>query len=185
MYDSLQCLASCGAAFSKNAKEEQMAEAFLYELVLIEPKRLFESVGVAASLEITATTGASDKVAQAIVPGLEILFAFLSSNKPDILGVDDKRRWIVAEIKDGGLGLEDVYQAKKYKELFSAPFGFLVTAAPIPTRLRRLCEVRHSILRSSDDYCAFLVLAQFDPGRRNFVDWFPDNPFNQPAYYFH
>jgi len=117
-----------------------MAEAFLYEPVLIELKRLFESVGVAASLEITATTGASDKVAQAIVPGLEILFAFLSSNKPDILGVDDKRRWIVAEIKDGGLGLEDVYQAKKYKELFSAPFGFLVTAAPIPTRLRRLCE---------------------------------------------
>ena len=102
-----------------------MAEAFLYEPVLIELKRLFESVGVTASLEITATTGASDKVAQAIVPGHDILFAFLNGNRPDILGVDDKRRWIVAEIKDGGIGLEEVYQAKKYKELFSAPFGSL------------------------------------------------------------
>jgi hypothetical protein len=161
-----------------------MAEALLYEPVLIELKRLFESVGVTASLEITATTGARDKVAQAIVPGHDILFAFLNGNRPDILGVDDKRRWIVAEIKDGGIGLEEVYQAKKYKELFSAPFGFLVSATRIPTRLRRLCEVRPAILRSSDDYRAFLVLAQFDPDGRNFVDWFPDNPFNQPAYYF-
>jgi len=118
MYDSLQCLASCSATFSKNAKEEQMAEAFLYEPVLIELKRLFESVGVVASLEITATTGASDKVAQAIVPGLEILFAFLSSNKPDILGVDDKRRWIVAEIKDGGTWARGCLPSKKIQGAF-------------------------------------------------------------------
>lgn len=115
---------------------------------------------------------------------MTFFFTYLGSNKPDIIGVDDRRQFTIAEVKDKRLGLEEIYQVKRYKELWGAQFTFLITPVPIPVSIKRLCDVRPSILRSADDYQAFFVVAQFDPIKLEFIDWYRSNPFDEAGVYF-
>jgi hypothetical protein len=39
---------------------------------------------------------------------------------------------LVAGLNEKSLTIEDIYQAKLYKEVFGARYGFLITANPIP-----------------------------------------------------
>ncbi len=165
-----------------------MAESALYQPILLLLQEHFAQVGFPADLEIAAITGASDKISQRISPGQEILFSFLPENKPDILGTLQDSRWISAEIKEGPLGLDHIYQAKRYKELFGARCAFLITAERIPARLRRLCIALPQILHASNDAYSFFVLAEFkrdpsEPSNGAFVDWFPADPFANSVYW--
>jgi hypothetical protein len=90
---------------------------------------------------------------------------------------------ITVEVKEKTLTIEDIYQAKMYKELFSARYGFLVTASPIPEALKRLCKQTPSILHSVDDgIFKFLTIAQIDRAG-GFIEWFEDNPFVKEFYW--
>ncbi len=86
------------------------------------------------------------------------------------------------------LGLDHIYQAKRYKELFGARCAFLITAERIPARLRRLCIALPQILHASNDAYSFFVLAEFkrdpsEPSNGAFVDWFPADPFANSVYW--
>src|ERR1700730_19068627 len=75
------------------------------------------------------------------------------------------------------------YQAKMYKEVFGARYGFLVTAEPIPEELKRLCKATVSILHSVDDSSfRFLAIARFFPGH-GFIDWFEVNPLENDYFW--
>lgn len=130
-------------------------------------------------LETGATKGFSETVKAAIPEGREIVFSFLS-RRPDLIGYvtrEHAKDLLTVEVKEKALTIEDLYQAKMYKEVFAARYGFLITAAPIPEALRRLCKQTWPILHSAADGAySFLVIAQFHPAG-GFIDWFEDDPF--------
>jgi hypothetical protein len=120
-----------------------MTEAELYEPVMSCLRGSFAAVGKSVHLEIAATKGLSEQVKRAIPMGKEIVFSFLRQHRPDIIGVIEGEGvlnpLVVAEVKAKSLTLDDVYQAKQYKEVLEARGGILVTVHPIPEDLRRLC----------------------------------------------
>jgi hypothetical protein len=113
------------------------------------------------------------------------VFNFLT-RRPDILGVVERqyqKDLITVEVKEKSLKIDDIYQAKMYKEVFGARYAFLVTAAPIPEALKRLCGTTVSILHSIDDHTyKFLAIAQFHPAG-GFIDWVQENPFEKEYFW--
>jgi hypothetical protein len=163
-----------------------MAEADFYQLIKERLKELFVTQGKEPYLEITAKKGPSEKIKQKIPQHREIVFVFLKK-KPDILGFVERQYsndLITVEIKEKIGKLDDVYQAKLYKEVFDARYGFLITMKPIPEEIKRLCKNTFSILHSSvDSIYRFLVIGQFDKENGQFVDWFEENPFEKESYW--
>lgn len=96
--------------------------------------------------------------------------------KPDIAGYVESNLGNViftAEVKRGSLTIQDIYQAKMYKELFGATFGFLIGTEPVTEELKRLLRAIPIILMSAGDYTFhFLAIARFDLDSGTFVDWF-------------
>ena len=136
-------------------------------------------------LETGATKGFSERVKAAIPASREIVFSFLS-RRPDILGYVDRglsKDLITVEVKEKSLTIEDIYQAKMYKEVFGARYGFLITATAIPEALKRLCKQTYQIQHSShDDIYSFLAISEFHRAA-GFVEWFEDNPFTKEFYW--
>lgn len=161
-----------------------MAEADLYDPVLRKLSEQFSGIGSSSYLE-TSAKGFTEQIKAAIPPNRDILFKFLN-RKPDILGFvarEYRKDFITVEIKEKSLKLDHVYQAKMYKEVFGARYGFLVTAAEIPEELKRLCKATPSILRSIDDGSfRFLAIARFFGGH-GFIDWFEENPFENDYFW--
>jgi hypothetical protein len=161
-----------------------MVEAELYGPVMSGLREAFAAVGKSVQFEIAATAGLSEKAKRAIPKGSEIIFAFLNRHRPDIVGVIEGDVFlsslVVAEVKATGLTPENIFQAKRYKELLGARCGFLVTVQPIPEDLKRLCDQNWDILCSaSDGGYKFLAICQFDPAAGTFIDWFRADPFQQ------
>jgi hypothetical protein len=163
-----------------------MAESDFYERIEECLRRLFETAGASVYLEIAANSGFSEKLKQAIPHGKEIVFKFLQL-RPDIAGFVEEqymKSLITVEVKEKSLTLEDIYQARLYKEVFEAKYGFLVTLSPIQEELKRLCKGNFDILRSAaDGVYRFLAIAQFNNASGEFSDWFEENPFEQPRYW--
>jgi len=139
-----------------------------------------------AHLEVTATSGLTEPIMNAIPVEREITFSFMTG-RPDIAGVLETRSGkglLVAEVKERSPTLKDIYQIKTYKELLGARYAFLFTIGPIEEKVKRLCTRAPAILRShGDDGYSFLVIAQFFPGTSEFIDWFPWNPFDVRSYW--
>jgi hypothetical protein len=158
-----------------------MAEKQMYEPVMAQLQKRFGKRGFVTQLEIAASAGASDAIAEGIPYGQGILFSYRSSNRPDILGWTQKRDWIVAEVKEAALGLDEIYQTKRYKELFCARYAFLISSVPVSEQLKRLCRANPRVLGSFGDYLGCFVLAEFNHVTGDFAIWFPENPFENPA----
>ena len=162
-----------------------MAERDWYDPV--EAKLVEQLLGVADDfyLETGATKGFSERVKAAIPAGREIVFSFLR-RRPDILGYVNReysKDLITVEVKEKSLTIEDIYQAKMYKEVFGARYGFLITATAIPEALKRLCKQTHQIQHSShDDTYSFLAIAEFHRAG-GFIEWFEDDPFKKEFYW--
>jgi hypothetical protein len=158
-------------------------EKELYEPVRGALEQGFGGIGKKAVSETVATKGLGERLKMLIPQGQEILFRFLT-RKPDIVGyVEGKlgNTIFVAEVKRGGLTVQDIYQAKMYKELFGATFGFLVGTEPIPEELKRLLRHIPIMLMSADDYTFnFLALGRFDFTRRAFTEWYANFPDTDP-----
>ncbi len=150
-------------------------EKELYEPVRAALERSFAAIGKRTISETGATKGIGNPLKALIPPGLEILFRFLN-RKPDIAGYVESNRGnqiFTAEVKRRSLTVQDIYQAKMYKELFGATFGFLIGTEPVAEELKRLLRNIPIILMSAGDYTYhFLALARFDLDSGAFTDWF-------------
>jgi hypothetical protein len=163
-----------------------MAEVALYNPVQMKLAELLGGTGVGNFLlETGGSKGFSEKLKAAIPVGREIVFNFLT-RRPDILGYVEgqyQKDLVTVEVKEKSLKIDDIYQAKMYKEVFGARYGFLITAADIPEALKRLCATTPSILHSVDDHIyKFLAIAQYHPGG-GFIDWVPENPFDKDFFW--
>ena len=108
----------------------------------------------------------------------EIIFSFLKKEKPDLTGYVKKDHgvdFITVEVKNAPISLDDVYQAKKYADLFQAKYGFLISSKVIPIEIKRLHK-RTYILRTNVAY-ENLILAQWSVSKNETVDWFEKSPF--------
>ena len=165
-----------------------MLERELYDPVMSCLRGAFAAVGKSVRFEIAATLGLSEQAKRAIPKGSDIVFGFLRQHRPDIVGVIEGdvilNPLVVAEVKAKSLTLDNVFQAKRYKDLLQAKCGFLVTVEPIPEDLRRLCEQNRDIWYSaSDSSYKFLTICQFDITAGKFTDWFRDDPFQQAHFW--
>jgi len=163
-----------------------MAEADFYQQIKDRLKELFLTKGKQPYLDITANKGLTEKIKQKIPQDREIVFVFLKK-KPDIFGIIEEEHtnnFITVEIKEKISKLDDIYQAKLYKEVFDAKYGFLIVLSPIQEEIKRLCKNTFSVLHSAtDSIYSFLVIAQFDKESGRFVDWFEENPFEKDTYW--
>lgn len=160
----------------KSGEEEQY-----YEIIKEKLGELFKERGVSVYLEITSRGVFSDRLKSRIPSGRDIIFLFLKKAAPDITGFiegSSLSRFIVVEVKKEKIELDDIYQLRKYADLFDARFAFLVSLKPIPEEIKRLSKTVYTLLAGSSIYDAF-VLAQFDEHNKQFVEWFKENPFSE------
>lgn len=140
-------------------------------------------------LEITADKHFSNKLKEKIGTKRDIIFSFLKEAAPDITGYidigelyhvvsffkEDEYVFLVIEVKKEKLKLDDIYQTRKYAELFNAWLAILITLEEIPEEIKRLSRVVKPLLPKSDENQ--LVISYFDHKTNEFKDWFPKNPF--------
>jgi hypothetical protein len=159
-----------------------------YELIKDKLEELFKEKGVKAYFEITAKGTFSNTLKAKIPSGGEIIFLFLKKAVPDITGFVQESKlpgFVVVEVKGNKIELDDIYQLKKYADLFDARFAFLVSIKPIPEEIKRLSGsplFLLSKLRGGNIYQAF-ALAHFDEQNGEFVEWFEEDPFIESIYW--
>ncbi len=129
-------------------------------------------------LEITANKKFSDVLKGQIKQGRDIIFSFLKEAPPDITGFvrgGFQSEFVVVEIKNKKIKLDDIYQIKKYADLFDAKYAILVSTEEIPEEIIRLSKIVFNLLHLSH-YSKRLVLVYFNHTTGNSL-WLPDNPF--------
>lgn len=132
-------------------------------------------------LEITANKNFSNKLKAEISPGGErdIIFRFLKDAAPDISGFiknEYSSDFIVIEFKNEEIGIDYIFQTKKYAELFKAKYALLISTQEIPVEIKRLSKVVYPLL--SNGYGGErITLVHFDEEKGDFVEWFEENPF--------
>jgi hypothetical protein len=86
------------------------------------------------------------------------------------------REFIVVEVKTTPIKLDDIYQVRKYAELFDARHALLLSTSEIPEKITRLSRVVFLLLALPAYKQA--TLARFaDDGRASTC--FPDCPFGK------
>lgn len=110
-----------------------------------------------------------------------MIFAFLREAAPDITGFVKKdsaspREFIVVEVKTTPIKLDDIYQTRKYAELFDARYALLISTSEIPEKITRLSRVVVPLLMLP----AYkqLTLVRFGDGGRA-ITWLPECPFGK------
>jgi hypothetical protein len=142
---------------------------------------LFLAKGSEAYLETSAANGFSFDLMIHLWGGPPALLIFLKQrhSRPDIAGfiknTNGDKEIIMAEIKGLPLTLNDIYQLRKYVDLFNAAHAFLITSHPIPDNVKRLIKFAPRLIPQSP--CKNLILAQFDTATLKFTDWYPKSSF--------
>ena len=159
-----------------------------YPLIKDKIEKLLNSKVSSVYLEITADKEFSDRLKNDIRPERNIIFNFLRKVRPDITGVIKdsvySSDFVVIEFKKGKIELKDIYQTKKYRELFNAKFTFLISLKPITTEIKRLDKaMNNQLLRLGLFYLFSFVLVQFDEQQGKFIGWYPENPFEKDIYW--
>ena len=150
-----------------------------YNVIKQKLEELFREKGADAYLEITANRTFSNEIKKRIPPNRDIIFSFLKKAAPDITGIvkiNEGERFFAVEIKKDELKLDDIYQLKKYADLFETKYAFLVSMKPLPTEMKRLLESTLLLGKLSYDQLVF-ALAQFDWVNQKFEEWYEKNPF--------
>ena len=150
----------------------------LYEPIRRYLLQKFNEKFVKAILEDTHTGDFSPHIKENIPEYHDIIFSFLRKEKPDLTGYVEKEYgidFITVEIKNAPITLDNVYQAKKYADLFQAKYGFLISPRVIPIEIKRLHK-RLGILRTNVGY-ERLILAQWNIKDQRIIDWFEESPF--------
>lgn len=134
-------------------------------------------------LEVTADRRFSNTLQAQIDQHREIIFSFLKEAAPDITGFikptdASVREFIVVEIKLTPIKLDDIYQIRKYAELFDAGYALLVSPHEIPERIMRLSRVVFPLL-SLPAYKRLTLVRLHEDNMR--AEWFPEDPFSRIA----
>lgn len=141
---------------------------------------VFSSMNINCHLEITANGKFSEKIKSIIPRNKDIIFGILKNKtSPDITGyVKGKHSsdFIVIEIKEKKIKVDDFYQLKKYKDLFGAMYAFLITLEPIPEEIKRLDKALNMIA-TNYSYLVKMALIYFSKNSNEFEEWYPKNPF--------
>lgn len=171
----------------KGVEEREKEEKEYYPVIKEKLDELFREKGIDAHLEITANKEFSDYLKGKIPPSKGVIFYFLRKVAPDITGYIESGTlpgFIVVGVKKDKIELDDIYQLKKYYDLFEARFAFLISLKPIPAEIKHLSQVTFLMikLKGGSIYQAF-ALAHFDAVGREFVEWFEENPFTNPIYW--
>lgn len=156
-----------------------------YPLIKTKLDELLNTKTTNFHLEITANKKFSDKLKAGIREGRDIVFQFLKEASPDITGFIKNKYssdFIVVEFKRERIKLDDIYQARKYRDLFGAKFAFLVSLGSVPEEIKRLHKVIYPLLSSAGTYEAF-VLVHFNEESGEFKEWYPENPFENDSYW--
>ena len=158
----------------KVTKEKQ-----LYEVIKERLEEILKAKFNDFYLEITADTGFSNKLKSEIPRGREIIFNFLKKARPDITGFVKENSFsyfIVVEIKNSSIELDDIYQTKKYAQLFGAKYALLISTNEIPEEIKRLDKTINPDFLSGA-YGYRIVLVHFDINKKEFVEWYEKKPF--------
>lgn len=158
-----------------------------YPMIKVKLEDLLKTRTANFYLEITANKKFSDNLKAEIREGRDIIYRFLREASPDITGfIKDKYSsdFIVVEFKREKIKLDDIYQTKKYRELFNAKFTFLISSEPIPTEIKRLDKaLDYQLLKAGLHWTFTFVLVEFDKQEEKFVKWYPENPFEKDIYW--
>jgi len=158
-----------------------------YPLIKAKLEELLRTKSTNFYFEITANKKFSDKLKAEIREGRDIIFQFLKEASPDITGFIKNKYssdFIVVEFKRERIKLNDIYQTKRYRELFNAKFTFLISLEPIPTEIKRLDKAMNDQLLKAGLHWTFaFVLVEFDRQEKKFVEWYPENPFENDIYW--
>ena len=161
-----------------------MKEGQFYEKIIAKLGELFTEKAGNVYLERTAYKSFSDTLKSVIPRGHEIIFNFLKVReaRPDVTGFIkakyDSKDFVVVEVKLNTLKLDDIYQIRKYADLFNARFAFLVSLKPIPEEIKRLVINVPQIIQSAN-WRQTILLARFDFANYQFIEWYPKNPFEE------
>ena len=156
-----------------------------YPLIKTKLEELLRTKGANFYLEITADRKFSNKLKAEIREDRDIIFQFLKEASPDIIGFIKNKYssdFVVIEFKREKIKLDNIYQTRKYIDLFGAKFAFLISLQSIPEEIRRLHRVTYQLLSTQGTYQAF-VLAHFDEENKEFREWYPENPFEKDLYW--
>jgi len=82
----------------------------------------------------------------------------------------------VVEIKNRKIKIDDIYQIRKYAELFNTKYSLLITTKEIPEEVKRLSKTGHTFFSGSYGY-EKIVLSYFDIKKEMFIDWFEEANF--------
>lgn len=129
-------------------------------------------------LEITAQGKFSSMLKMQIPQHRDIIFAFLKGAVPDITGFVIKnhtREFIVVEFKNGAIKLDDIYQTRKYAELFDAHYALLVSTEEIPAEIIKLSTVVSPYLLALPAYGKLTFVHLSEDTKSS--TWLPDFPF--------
>ena len=168
-----------------NSLAKKKEERKYYELIKAKLESFLKTRTDNFHLEITANKKFSNKLKAEVRPHRDIIFLFLKEASPDITGFIKREYssdFIVAEFKKEKIKLDHIYQTRKYRDLFDSKFAFLVSLQPIPEEIKRLHKATFTLLSSPSIYHAF-ILVHFDEKSGNFVEWYPENPFEKDLYW--
>lgn len=169
--------------------ESEEKEKRLYSGVRDALQSYFCPGSVDCIFEVTAE-GVSDELQGKLQD--EVLFLLGSRElRPDILGhvehpVESKAFYynsffVTAEVKDGTPTVNDLFQAKKYGEIYEAAISLLVSTQKPEERLLRLLK-RKSILLQLPVSMFSTYLCKFSAKDETIDWWFPQHPRrNQPT----
>ena len=163
------------------AKAKSQKERDYYEPIKKKLENLLSKKTDQFHLEITADKRFSNKLKAEInkYGHRDIIFPFLKDAAPDITGFiteESSSRVVVVEIKNEYIKIDDIYQTKKYAELFAAKYALLVSTKEIPEEIKRLSRGVYQLLSGGYGYDK-IILVQYDPEKNDFVEWFEKNPF--------
>lgn len=158
---------------------KQNSELPYYESVRSWLEQILKEKFASCHLEVTAQRKFSNILQSQIDRNRDLIFAFLGDAAPDITGFVKKdssslREFVIVEIKTTPLKLDDIYQTRKYAELFDASYALLVSTVEVPAKITRLAEVVFPLLLLPN-YKQLTLVSFQESGKR--VEWFRENPF--------
>lgn len=167
-------------------KKSNMIERTHYESIKKELEELMKHKFNEFHLEVTANKHFSDKLKEKISRKRDLIFVFLKKAAPDLTGyikaeelyslyTGNDYAFVVVEVKPNRIKLEDIYQVRKYSELFDARMTILITFTEIPEEIKRLSKIVKQLLKQPDG--ERIILTRFSPEENEFREWFPKNPF--------
>jgi len=171
------------AQTQSRSTESEEKESRLYSCVRDTLQSYFCSGSIDCLFEVTAE-GVSDELQGKL--GDEILFLLGSRElRPDILGhvehpVESKtfyyhKFFVATEVKEGSPTINDLFQAKKYGEIYEAAVTLLVSTEKPEERLLRLLK-RNPVLLHLPMSMFSAYLCKFSEKSEAIDWWYPEPP---------